>query len=76
MRIQYLKIIQPADLLSHMFCEARGKGESRFLRDPERGDVPRVEGGGVTFFKGSKRGVKKYSVNRNENLQTPPPHKK
>ena len=32
------------------------------------------QGGGVTFFKGSERGgLKKYSLNRNENLETPPP---
>ena len=59
MRIQYLKIIQPADLLSHMFCEARGKGESRFLRDPERGDVPRVEGGGGSRFLRDPKGGSK-----------------
>ena len=33
--------------------------------------------GGVTFFKGSKRGGgQKNPKNRNENLQTSPPHKK
>ena len=35
----------------------RGGGGSHFLGDPKGGDVPKVEGGGgVTFFKGSKRG--------------------
>ena len=48
-----------------------------FLRDPsKRGDVPRVEGGGYIFLRDPKVGVKKNPVNRNENLQTPPPHKK
>ena len=46
---------------------------SRFLRGSKRVDVPRVEGGGSRFLKGSKRGrgVKKNPVNGNENLQTP-----
>ena len=62
-----------------MFCEAGGGG-SRFLRDP-KGTMSlglRGGGGGHVFFKlrHPKEGVKKYSVNRNENLQTPPPHKK
>ena len=58
-----------------MFCEARGRGGVTFFKGSERGDVPRV--GGSRFLRDPKGGgVKKYSVNRNENLQTPPPHKK
>ena len=33
-------------------------------------------GGGHDFLRDPKGVVKKNSVNRNENLQTPPPHKK
>ena len=48
-----------------------------FFRDPsQRGDVPSVEGGGLHFLRDPKVGVKKNPVNRNENLQTHPPHKK
>ena len=72
MHIQCLKIIQ---LTAFAYvCEAMGRG-SRFLRDPKGGKSLGLRGG-VTFFKGSKRGGQKNPVNRNENLQTPPPHKK
>ena len=54
-----------------MFCKARGWGVT-FLKGSKRGDVPTVEGG-LRFFKGFKRGGQKNPVNRNENLQTPPP---
>ena len=55
-----------------MFCEVRGWGCHVFYGDP-KGDVPRVEGGGVTFLKGIQKGEggQKNPVNRNENLQTP-----
>ena len=69
MHIQYLKIIQ---LTCFRICFVKqGGGESRFLRDLKGGMSLWLEG--HVFFKGSKRGggVKKYSVNQNENLQTP-----
>ena len=73
MHIQYLKIIQ---LTCFRICFVKqGGGGSRFLRDPKGGASLGL--GGVTFFlRDPKGGIKKNSVNRNENLQTPPPHKK
>ena len=56
--------------------KARGRGVT-FFKGSKRGDVPRVEiggGGRFTFFlRDPKGGIKKNPVNRNENLQTPPP---
>ena len=76
MHIQYLKIIQ----LTAFACFVKqGGGRVTFFKASKRGDVPRVEGGGGhVFLRDPKGGIKKYPVNRNENLQTPPPppHKK
>ena len=60
-----------------MFCEARGGG-SRFLRDPKGGTSLELRGGGGHVFLSDPKGGggKKNPVNRNENLQTPSPHKK
>ena len=69
MHMQYLKIIQLTCF--RMFCEARGRGVTLF-KGSKRGDVPRVGGGDHVFLRDPKGGgVKKNSVNRNENLDPP-----
>ena len=58
-------------------CFVKGRGVT-FFKGSKRGDVPRVEGGGghVFLIDPKGRGGQKNPVNRNENLQTPSPHKK
>ena len=56
-----------------MFCEARGRGVT-FFKGSKRGNVPRV-GGGHVLLRDPKGWGQKNSVNQNENLQIPPPHK-
>ena len=42
-----------------MFCEARGRGGGHVFKGFKRGDVPRVEGGWVTFFLRDRKGGSK-----------------
>ena len=64
----YLKIIQ---LTCFCICFVKQGGAGvTFFKGSEMGDVPRAEGGHI-FLRDPKGGVKKYSVKRNANLQTP-----
>ena len=52
----------------------QGEGGSLFLRDPKGGKSLGL-GGGHVLLRDPKGWGQKNSVNRNENLQIPPPHK-
>lgn len=70
MHIQHLKIIQLTAFAYVLWSKGEG---GTFFKGFKRGNVPRLEGGQKDPKGG---GVNKNPVNRNENLQTPRPHKK